>query len=110
MGEECLEVHSVLQGLSSGSLDDGTVGKRVTEWNTHLNHCDTTALHGLNHLASTLECGTSGAEIEREKLAILAVCEELIDLVCHIFYLLSYFFNECFELVDVFEAWDSLKA
>ena len=84
LGKEGLEVHAVLEGLSSGTLDDRTIGQRIAERNTNFNHGDAATLHGKNHVGSAFECRTACAEIERQELTVLAVCEKLIDLVCHI--------------------------
>ena len=52
--EEFAEAHTVLQGLSGGTLDDRSVGQWVAEGNTYFHHGNAFALHGEDHIGSAL--------------------------------------------------------
>ena len=81
--EESLEVHAVLEGLRGSTLNDGAVGQRVAEWDADFDAVDTSALHREDDVGCAVEGGRSGAEVEREVLAIAAVGEEGVNLIGH---------------------------
>ena len=76
LGEECLQVHAVLQGLGGSTLDDGTVGQRVAEGDAHLNHGDAPTLHGQDHVGGAFEGRTASTEIERKEFLSLRLAEK----------------------------------
>ena len=79
--EERFEVHTVREGFRGGTLNDGTVGQRVAEGNADLDAIDASTLHREDDVGRAVEGGSSGAEVEREELAVATVGEELVDLI-----------------------------
>ena len=110
LGEECLQVHAVLQGLSGGGLDDGTVSERVAEGDADFNKVDASSLHRLYHIAGSFECRTAGTEIEGEEFAVATVGEELVYLIHSHWELMSLLVasqacEEAAEGIDVLDTW-----
>ena len=82
--EEFGKGHTVFEGLSGCTLDDGAVGQRVAEGDTNLDEIDASFLHRQDNVACAFEGRTTSTEIERKKLFVLGLLsKELINLVCH---------------------------
>ena len=69
LSEESLHGHTVLQSPRSGTLNDRSVGQRVTERYAHLYHIDAMTFHCLDDIARAFESGTTGTEIQAQQLA-----------------------------------------
>ena len=54
LGKEGLEVHTVLQGLSGGTLNYWTIGQGIAEGDADFDHGDATALHGEDDIGCAL--------------------------------------------------------
>ena len=85
LDEEFAERHAITQRLRGSRLDDGSVGKRVAEGDSHFHEIDSLSLHGENNVAGALEGWCPSAEIKAEQLLFAATGKHFIDFVgCHI--------------------------
>ena len=81
LSEELLYGHSILQSLSTSTLNDRSISQRITERDSYLYHIYSLALHRLYHITRSFEGWATCAEIQAQKLAVFIVCKQCIYLI-----------------------------